>query len=148
MRLLPEEVTQPASLAIIFRGGCRHYELSPSAELTIMVWILSLSPCFVCMQAREHVSAGGGAASNMIHFKVTRYSPISKKIKWTLSMEKPPYFLVYLLRLAEIEAETAYAADKYELSLHGTTLGLLDRLCTAGVEDGDVLMLKVCTVSR
>jgi hypothetical protein len=77
---------------------------------------------------------------NSIHFEVL-WRTAGSKAK-SIYMKKPPHYLVYQL-LLDIQAQTGFPADKRELSLGGTTLAWHDRLSSAGVVDGEVLVLKV-----
>lgn len=53
---------------------------------------------------------------------------------------QPPHYLVYQL-LLDIEALTPFPADMNALTLRGTVLQWHERLCSAGAQEGDVLVL-------
>jgi hypothetical protein len=95
------------------------------------------------MQAQQQVPVGSGAIPNAIHIEISWNRGGKAK---SVYMKKPPHYLDYQL-LVDIQAQTGFPADKHELYLGGATLAWHDRLCSAGVVDGEVLVLKVCTPS-
>lgn len=95
------------------------------------------------MQAQQQIPVGGRSVANTIHFEVSWNRGGKAK---SVYMKKPPHYLVYQL-LVDIQAQTGFPADQHELSLGGTTLKWHERLCSAGVVAGEVLVLKVSTSS-
>jgi hypothetical protein len=108
--------------------------------------------------------AGGGAAPNTVRFWVAfdwrhRLAGAFEASKGGRTLyhhlgflEKPPHYFVYQL-LVDIQALTGFPADKLEVrrllplaSPRKPILAWHDRLCSAGVRNGAILMLQVRSV--